>query len=379
MKVLFVASVFYHLTTFHVPYMRLLQSKGYEVWAAADGNSELKALLEEKGVRCINVAFSRSPLSASNFKAYQQMKQLLREQEFELVHVHTPVAAFLTRLAFSGQKKGKILYTAHGFHFYEGAPKKNWYIFYNAEKMARKWTDGLIVMNSEDHRNAMKLGFRKDEVFYVHGVGVDIPNYSKSDSEIERIKKELDIKPDSLIISFVAELNDNKNHQFLLRNWKVIVEECPRAVLLLIGTGDKEAEWRQYIEDNKLLNVKVLGYRNDVPEILKVTDIVTLLSKREGLPKSIMEAMAYKIPCIVTDTRGLRDLINDGENGFVVPHEDDVRIQQAFIDMLQDVKLRQSMGERGYELVQPYAIDRVLKEYELIYRKYLNFNSIEKE
>lgn len=372
MKVLFVATVFKHLTTFHIPYMEFLMKKGYEVWAASDEDSESKTLLEEKGIQCVNVNFSRSPLSITNFKAYQQMKQLLRNQEFKLVHVHTPVAAFITRFAFRNISNVKILYSVHGFHFFKGSPKKNWLIYFNLEKISRKWTDGLIVTNKEDLKNASRLGFQSSKVFYVHGVGVDIPRYSREREENYDIKSELGIDPKSLIISYIAELNDNKNHLFLLRNWKKITVKFPGIVLLLIGTGDKEGELRKYIDDNKLLNVKMLGYRNDVTKILKATDIVTLLSRREGLPKSIMEAMAHKIPCVVTDTRGLRDLIKDGENGFVVSHEDNMQIQKAFISLLQDEQMRNSMGERGFEVVQPYAIQKVLKEYEKIYMKYLS-------
>lgn len=371
MRIIFVASVVRHITSFHLPYIKFFQQKGGEVWVAANGNSAEWEYIEKLGINYINVNFSRSPLSKSNIDAFKQLRSFFNQQDFDLVHVHTPVAAFLTRLAFRNKKKGKILYTAHGFHFFKGAPKKNWLIFYNAEKLARKWTDGIIVMNSEDYQNALKLGYRKEEVFFVHGVGVDIPNTPECKRDRDKLKNELAINSESVIISIIAELNDNKNHEFLLRNWKEITKNCPEAVLLIIGNGENETKLKKYVKNENLSNIHFLGYRTDVIEILNETDIVTLLSKREGLPRSIMEAMAQKVPCIVTNTRGLRDLVNNNENGYVIDHNDDKNLKKAFITLIKDKEKRINMGERSYELVQSYDINKVIKEYENVYKEYI--------
>lgn len=253
MKVLFVASVFRHLKAFHTPFIHLLQEKGCEVWAAANGDFAARRMLEENGVKCVEITFSRNPLSKSNIVAYQQTKDLLRNEQFDLVHVHTPVAAFLTRIAFRNIKKGRMIYTAHGFHFFKGAPKRNWILFFIAERIVRKWTDAIIVMNSEDYKNASKLGFEKKKIFFTHGVGVDISSYNQSQKTVDEIKSALGIDKNSVVISCIAELNENKNHQFLLRNWKAICTECPDATLLLIGKGSKEQELREFSEKNYLM------------------------------------------------------------------------------------------------------------------------------
>jgi len=372
MKVLFVATVYQHLVNFHIPFMQLLQKKGYEVWAVGEGDKYAKNILENYGVICVDLTLSRNPLALANIKAYKDMKILIKEKSFDLIHVHTPIASILTRIAFRNMKKGKLLYTAHGFHFFKGAPLKNWFLYYNAEKIARKWTDGLLVINEEDYHNALKMGYEKENVYLVHGVGVDIPSKKKNINELLNLKKEIGVSQDNIVLSYIAELNDNKNQKFLLRNWPIILSQNPNALLLIIGSGEREDELREYIKSNNLENVKLLGFRSDISNILEITDFVALLSKREGLPKSIMEAMAYKKPCVVTNTRGLRDLIINGENGFVIEHDDDNGLQNAIVTLFNSSKLRSNMGEQGFKLVQQYKLNTVLAEYENIYNKYLN-------
>ncbi|MBD8037773.1 glycosyltransferase family 4 protein [Solibacillus sp. A46] len=368
MKVLFVASVYRHLTSFHVPYMNYFQEKGYEVWAV--GNGDDKEILESNNIKCIDIPFSRNPINISNISAYNLLKKTFQEQHFDLIHVHTPVAAVITRLAFKDSGFGKLIYTAHGFHFFKGAPLKNWLIYYPIEKFAAKWTDHLITINKEDYINAKKL-LPIEKVSLVHGVGVEGSNGSISSEKRLELLRSMNIKPDAIIISYIAELNDNKNHQFLLKNWEVIKKINPLYELLIIGTGEKNKELKKIVLEEKLKDIHFLGYRRDVNELLKITDIVTLLSKREGLPKSIMEAMVNGKPCVVSNTRGLRDLVKSNKNGFIVDLNDDSQLVNAF-SSLADANLRAKMGFLGQELIQPFIKESVLKEYIEIYSKQLN-------
>lgn len=368
MKILFVASVYRHLTTFHIPYLNYFQEQGYEVWVAGSGQED-KETLEKLNVKCIDIPFSRSPLSTKNLAAFKGLKKLFASENFDLVHVHTPVAALLTRAAFRKSKHGKIVYTAHGFHFFEGAPKKNWLVYYTAEKMAAKWTDHLITINEEDYNNAHKL-MPAEKISLVHGVGVEIAATSLADADKQYLKQQLGLAIDSIVISYIAELNENKNHQFLLRNWQKIKRSNPKFELLIIGTGEKETELKEIVTKEQLVGVHFLGYRKDVPTLLQISNIVTLLSYREGLPKSIMEAMVASIPCVVTNTRGLRDLIKSNENGFVVSHEVDNELVAAF-NALSKEELRIQMGKRAQQLVEPFMGDRVLGEYATIYEQLL--------
>ncbi|MFB5086097.1 glycosyltransferase family 4 protein [Psychrobacillus sp. PGGUH221] len=371
MKILFVASVYRHFTAFHIPYMKFLQSKGYEVFAVAAEDGRIKKELSQMGFSCIDIPFSRSPLSKSNIEAYKKLKKLFINEEFKLVHVHTPVASLLTRMAFRHSKLGSVIYTAHGFHFYKRAPLLNWLIYYTIERLAARWTDGLITMNEEDYKRALTMGFEKDAVHYVHGVGVKPLESIISAEEKKELRQLLDLSEDAVVISYVAEINKNKNHMFLLRNWRQIKETAPQAALLLIGDGELKEEIEHFIDANQLLDVRILGYRTDVNDLLGISDIVSLLSHREGLPKSIMEAMSVSIPCVVSDTRGLRDLITHGENGYVIPHGNDHVLVETFISLLNDEEKRSKMGAAGYQNVEPYRLENVLKEYIEIYEDVL--------
>jgi glycosyltransferase involved in cell wall biosynthesis len=370
MKVLFIASVYRHFTSFHIPYMKTLQNMGYEVWASASNEEEHKTILEDNNIKCLDIPFSRSPISLNNLKAYKEIKSVLEKYHFDLIHVHTPVASFLSRIAYRNINHGKLLYTAHGFHFYKGAPIKNWLIYYPAEKIVRRWTDGIIVINNEDYVNAKKIGYSTN-LFITHGVGVNIERKKISVEDENLLRIELGIPNEAIVISYIAELNDNKNHMFLLENWTKIQASCPKSFLLLIGEGENRSIIEKYISENNLNNIKILGYRRDVDKILKITDIVSLLSKREGLPKSIMEAMAVSIPCIVTNTRGLRDLIQNNVNGYVVNHEDHNQLVNGFVKLICNEELRIKMGSKAFQFIQEYSLQNVVNEYKEIYKVFL--------
>lgn len=222
----------------------------------------------------------------------------------------------------------------------------------------------LITINDEDYRRALKMG---QSVRYVHGVGVEPMKVEMTVEAKKLLKSSLELSDDTVVISYVAEINKNKNHRFLLRNWQQIKEKSPTAVLLLIGVGDMKVEIEQFIVEEQLADIKVLGYRNDVYQLLQITDIMGLLSYREGLPKSIMEAMVASIPCVVSDTRGLRDLITNGESGYVVPHEDDTALVESFVSLLNDKEKRLAMGAVASRDVEPYRLENVLQEYIAIY------------
>jgi glycosyltransferase involved in cell wall biosynthesis len=351
--------------------MKYLQSIGYKVYVAANEDEIYQKELREKGFTCINIPFNRNPFNIQNIKAYIKLKSLFTEKSFEMLHVHTPVAAFLTRIAYHNYQKGKLVYTAHGFHFFKGASLLNWITYYPLEIIAAKWTDSLITINKEDFSQASKMGFRKGAVHYVHGVGVEPLEMNINDTEIKELRRNIGISEDSIVISYVAEINKNKNHMFLLRNWRHIKDQSPNAVLLIIGDGKLLPSIKKFVEENLLEDINILGHRKDVMNLLAISDIVTLLSHREGLPKSIMEAMSARLPCVVTDTRGLRDLIVNGDNGYVVPHENNDALVQAFISLLNSKEKRRKMGEIGYQNIEPYRLENVLKEYTSIYDKVL--------
>lgn len=375
-KVLFVATVYTHLAAFHIPFMRLLQSWGYEVHAAASRAEGHKEEVEAAGVTCWDIPFARSPVSPKNLTAYRKLKGLLSRERFDLIHVHTPMAAWLGRLAARRTRQGPVLYTAHGFHFYKGAPWHYWLFYYTAERIAARWTDGLIVMNGEDLARAKKMGFREGEnLFYVHGVGVDFDRFGPANESAASIRKELGVGDQDVVVTCVAEFTANKNHMFLLAAWKKVVSKVPHAHLFLVGDGQLRAAMEQIVSREGIPNVHFLGFRNDVPQFLGATDLFVLSSRREGLPRSLMEAMAASKPVVATNVRGSRDLVKHGKTGLLVDLGDVDGLAEALLRLIRDPELRRRMGETGRAKVQDYALDRVLGEMESIYARYLGCRS----
>ncbi|MCG7420226.1 glycosyltransferase family 1 protein [Macrococcus epidermidis] len=367
-KVLFSANVFRHFTAFHTPYMKMLMDKGYEVYAIANEDyGGHKEQLDQIGVHTIEVPINRNPLSTDNLKSYQILKETMKSEDFDIVHVHTPIAAFLTRLAKPAHMKGKLIYTAHGFHFFKDAPLMNWLLYFPLEKMTAAKTDLLITTNNEDTVTAKRLGFSNDNLIHIKGVGVEIDHPQLTDEEKLNLRTELGLSSSDKVIICVAEMNDNKNQMFILQNWNNIKEAVPEAVLLFAGIGPNLELYEQYKTNNHLKDVHFLGFRRDVPNLLQISDVMTLLSHREGLPKSIMEGMAQGLPCVVTDTRGLVDLVDDNENGYIVEKGNDESLTYAFVKLLKDDNLRKNMGDKSKEKVESFTLDSVMKDYEQAY------------
>lgn len=370
-KALFVATVYTHLTAFHIPFMKLLQSWGYEVHAAASSAEGRREEVEAIGVKCWDIPFVRSPVSLRNIIAYRKLKALLTQEQFDLIHVHTPMAAWLGRLAVKRTNQGPVLYTAHGFHFYRGAPWPYWLFYYPAERLAARWTDGLIVMNNEDLVQAKHMGFKEGRnLFFTHGVGVDLKRFSMPKGS-QSIREELSLGDQDIVITCVAEFTSTKNHRFLLDAWHKLAREEPQAHLLLVGDGHLRKAMERKVRIEGIPRVRFLGFRKDVPQLLHATDIFVLPSRREGLPRSIMEAMAAGKPVVATDVRGSRDLVEHEVTGLLVQLGDVEGLAQAILRLIRDPELRQRMGQAGREKIKAYSLDHVLQEMAIIYERYL--------
>lgn len=378
--VMFVASVYGHLRGFHVPYMGLLQEWGYKVIASASdgGNPQSKQELEALGFQCVDVPFGRQPLSMSNAFAYREICTLLASrQDIELIHVHTPAAAFITReAAASARFKGAMLYTAHGFHFYRGSSAKSWLIYYMAEKHAAKLTDGLITINSEDYEAAEKFTLTPGgQVYYVPGVGIDLARYCPGGiEERQKVRAKLDADPDDIVFVYVAELNHNKNQsQFLKAFREAFCGNTIPATAWIVGEGPLRADMESLAcklgVDRK---VSFLGRKSDVPELLRGADVAVLLSHREGLPRCLVEACATELPIVATDIRGNRDIVANGVNGILVEPNDVKSTASALYRLATEPHIRGVMGRKGREKVRMFGLDRVMPLMEDIYAYWLD-------
>jgi glycosyltransferase EpsD len=318
-----------------------------------------------------NVTFERSPLRFANIRAYFKLKKIIRENNYSLIHCHTPMGGVLTRLAgMAARKKGtKIIYTAHGFHFFKGAPLLNWLIYYPIEKWLSKYTDCLITINEEDYNLALERNFGGD-IRHVHGVGVDLEKFKPITLEHKRVlRNQLGFKENDFLLFYAAEFNANKNQQLLIRSLAEIIKDIPNAKLLLAGHGPLLGRCMKLAATlNVSDKVHFLGYRKDIIELLSISDVVVASSKREGLPVNILEAMASGLPVIATDVRGHRDLIKNGHNGYLVDLNKTVEMSEKIRELYHSTDLTLQMGRNGISKVESrYCIDVVVKMLNSIY------------
>ncbi|WP_042353817.1 glycosyltransferase family 4 protein [Bacillus rubiinfantis] len=371
MKILYVTTISDTVNSFLIPHIRFLIKMGHEVGVAFNIIQEVDRELTELRCTIHQVDFQRNPLSKDNVRAYREIKNILLEEGYELVHVHTPVASFITRLACRGLNV-KVLYTAHGFHFFNGAPKRNWMIYYPLEKLAAKWTDGVITMNDEDYHAAKRLKIRSEASIYkIHGVGLDLAKFSpKTAEEKADLREKHHFSKDDFIVIYVAELCYRKQQDLLIKAVSMVKEEVVNIKLLLAGDGDMLQAYQKQVTELRLEeNVFFLGYRDDIDQLLTMSDVAISTSRQEGLPVNVMEAMATGIPLIVTDCRGNRDLVKDGENGIVIGINDVNGCAQAILDLYRAEELRQQFSDNSRSLIQQYSLENVIKDMKVVYSK----------
>lgn len=311
-KVLFTATVDSHILHFHIPYLKWFKEQGYEVHVATNGDKEIPYCdIKHK------VTFERSPVKLNNLKAIKQLNEIINKEKFDIIHTHTPMGSVVTRLAAIEARKKyntRVIYTAHGFHFYKGAPILNWLLFYPVEKYLAKYTDTLITINQEDYNLARKkFSKRCRDIQYVPGVGVDENkfNFEMTKEEKHRLRQELGIKDSDFVIIYVAELLKRKNQGMLIKAVKELINDGYTNIKVLLAGSDSENGYYQRMTKDLCIedNIKFLGYRKDIPRLLKISDLYVSTAKQEGLPVNIIEAMVCNLPIIATDCRGNRDLV----------------------------------------------------------------------
>lgn len=363
-KVLFVATMHSHIVHFHLPYLEYWNNRGYEVHVAANLDKKTYQSTMDKYPHIVwhDIDFARNPFSKQTIISYQQLKRIMVKHKFELMHTHTPIASILSRYAANKCKIPKVVYTAHGFHFHETAPKLNWLVYYPVEKYMARYTDALITMNEQDYQLA-KTKFKTrqtDGIYKVNGVGIDLNEYAVSNEIDYEFKVSLDIPKDNFVITIIGELNQNKNQIQMIQAVEQLND--PNITLLLVGSGDNYELFKERYKGNE--NIKILGYRTDVKALLNITDVVASMSYREGLPKNVMEAMAAGKPLIATNIRGNQDLVVDGETGYLV-EVGDVRAIILAIKKLK--KEENNFGENAKKNIKEYNVNTVISQVNNIY------------
>ena len=369
-KVLYVATVVSHICQFHLPYLEMLQNQGVKVHVAARDNLAEKNGLQLKYTDSyFDIPFQRSPKDKRNIAAYKQLKQVLIENQYDLIVCNTPMGGILTRLAARKSRKNgtRVIYMAHGFHFYKGAPKKYWLVFYPIEKAFARLCDMVITINEEDY-NCAKKHFKTD-VRHIHGVGVNPERFHPvDDSETLTLRENLNLSPDDFAILCTGELNKNKNQVQLIEAAYILKDKMPNLKILLAGNGPNEETLRKMISQFGLDDaVKLLGYRTDLERLVPAVDLVVSVSHREGMPLNIIEAMLCKKPIIATANRGHKELVIDNKNGFIIPVGDAQILAERIDKLSKDENLRQSFSENAYQMSERYKVSNVKNQLSDIY------------
>lgn len=371
-KVLFVATVVKtHIMQFHIPYLKLFQDMGWET-AVASRND-----YEDPGdcvIPCCDtfydIPFERMPWKRKNLRAYRMLKEIIDREHYDIIHCHTPVGALIARLAaLDARKRGtKVIYTAHGFHFFTGAPLQNWLLFYPPERLLAPVTDVLITINREDYARACKRLPAK-QIAYVPGVGIPTDKFRNLQMDRQEKRRALGFGEDDFLILTVAEMTRNKNHITVLNALAALKdrEEFSHMHYLIVGRGEM---WASLEESAKTLgisgHVHFLGYRSDAPELYRSCDLFAFMSFREGLSVALMEAMSSAMPIVCTKIRGNTDLIADKVSGRFCENTP-AALTDVLVQMYHDPEGRRKLGQAASERAMLFDEKTVHEKMKQIY------------
>ncbi len=373
-KILYVASkVKLHINLFHTPFFKRLKEDGYEVHVCASNDYANKD-------ECVipwcdvfhEVMFHRIPFHPRNVWVYFKLKKIIDSGGYDIIHCHTPIGGALTRLAARRARKNgsKVIYTAHGFHFYNGASLINWILFYTAERLLARFTDLIITINEEDFIRAGK--FKSKDTVKMNGVGIDISEFSeKAECDCPAVRRNIGIPEDSHVLIFAGEMSYRKHQDFLIEVLSHIGFER-NIYLILAGEGSYTEKYRRTALDAGVdERVLFLGFRKDIDRLMCASDVYVSASRQEGLPVNIMEAMASGLPIVCFDIRGNNDLIDNGRGGYLVPPDDSEQFSNKILELIEDAGKRNDMAAFNKARINEYSRDKIVNEMMDLYKKVL--------
>lgn len=363
-KMLMLATTAAMIEQFNKNNMLILEEMGYEVHVAGnwkEGNpisderlAKFKEWIEEHHGKYFHIPSTRKPTDLkNNINAYKTVLKLIQENKYEFIHCHTPIGSVIGRLA-AHKTKTKIIYTAHGFHFYKGAPLINWLVYYPVERFLSRWTDMLITINKEDYNRAKRC-FHAKRTEYIPGVGIDTEKFGESNQKKEELRRTLNIGENELIFISVGEVNSNKNHELVIRALAKISN--PDIKYYICGRGPLEEQLRLLSKELKIeKQVYILGYQENVKEYLKCADVFVFPSKREGLGLAALEAMASGLPLIGSDIHGIKDYLKNEINGCCINPDSVETMCVAINKMVRDEEFRRKCGINNLETVKKFDV-----------------------
>lgn len=371
-KILFISNISNRITTFVTASIAAAHDLGIDFYQAANWQDAdpLQITTDEElyNIKIKSVPISRNPLAKTNVTAYRKLVEFIKRENIDYIHCNTPTGGVIGRLAGKKCNVKKVIYQAHGFHFYKGAPMKNWLVYYPVEKWLAHYTDALITINTEDFELAQnKFRLRNNgKVYYVPGVGVDTVQYGLNAESRVKKRTELRIPLDAFLLISVGELNANKNNAVIISAMEKL--NSKNIHYILCGVGEKQTELQEQTNEAGLHDyVHFVGYRNDVKDLYKAADCFVMPSFREGLSRSIMEAMASGLPCIASKIRGNTDLLDGTEGGFLCETSDVEDYADKLKLLASDKTLREKMGKNNLIAIQNFSTETVETEIRKIY------------
>lgn len=368
-KRLLITSTDLMMVQFLVPHVINLSGQEFDIDIACSevGNrfNEVENKLSQYVRHIYKVSLQRSPLSKNNINGYHEMQQIINNGKYDFIWTNEPVMSVVTRLAArQARKQGtKLIYMAHGFHFFNGAPKLNWMIYYPIERIMAHHADMICTVNTEDFARARHFNVKK--VSYIHGIGINTARLSEN-AFTNNIRHELDIPDNAFIILSVGELNKNKNQSTIIKAISVL--DNPNIHYILCGKGAEEKNLKLLANNLGISGqVHFLGYRKDVVNICAQADIYVMPSYREGLPVSSLEAMYCGLPLITSNIRGLTDVNKENINGLLCSPNDHKGFASAIRQLIGNPDLRKKLGDKNRSDVIPYTIDNTLHEVEALF------------
>ncbi len=336
---------------------------------SASSENQIKEDEEKLDIHLLHSDIARSPFSLRNIKAYKQIVEIIKENEIVYIHCNTPIGGVLGRFAGKRCKVKKIIYQAHGFHFYDGAPLFNRTVIKWAEQIMAHWTNAIITINEEDYQSALKFKLRKGgKVYKVHGVGINLADFN--DIQVDKFAKrtELGLKDSDVVCISAGDLITRKNYSIAIEALAKTGNE--NLHYLICGVGPEKDNLQKLAAEKGVTDrIHFLGFRTDVKELMKISDIFLFTTFQEGLPRSMMEAMACGLPCVASKIRGNVDLLDTGKGGYLKGVSDLDGFTDSLKRLANDGNLRGQMGAYNLEAIKSYDMLVVAKEIETIYNE----------
>lgn len=369
MKILVVTTLSGTANAFLVPHVKFLVDKGHSVDLAFNINHE--PAKEFIGMRCsiFKVDISRSPINIMNISAFWQLKKIINEKKYDIVHTHTPIASMIARVACIGTDV-KVIYTAHGFHFFRGSSIKSWLFFFPVEWWLSKYTNTIITINMTDYSMATRF-MRSKNVEYIPGIGVDLDKFRLNDTNRELERQRLGLGNNDFVILSVGELNKNKNHSTIIKSLSLLNDDTIK--YLICGEGPLDKGLRALIKKHGLQDrVFLLGYVNDISRIYWLSDAFVFPSKREGLGIASIEAMAAGLPLLTSNVHGINDYSMSGVTGYKYEPTDVKGFAEGIHLLKTNKSIRLNMSQNCVFSSKRFDIKEVMEKMDKIYSKVLN-------